>query len=142
GHDPRSVGLAPGGVDLFLPVGVRAEPAGKQARRPGRHQRRRDGDRFDRAVEVREMRSPSPPVPQSPSLLIVAVTFLIAAVQVMRAEDPLRLPVGDPARKGRDVPLVLDGITETAGGTVITPAELPARLSGVRLLLVGEEHTA
>ena len=38
--------------------------------------------------------------------------------------------------------MVLDGITETAGGTVLTPAELPARLAGVRLLLVGEEHTA
>ena len=38
--------------------------------------------------------------------------------------------------------MVLDGITETAGGTVLMPAELPAYLTGVRLLLVGEEHTA
>ena len=60
----------------------------------------------------------------------------------LRAEDPLHLPIGDPARKDRDVPVVLDGITETAGGTVLTPAELPARLAGVRLLLVGEEHTS
>jgi uncharacterized iron-regulated protein len=73
---------------------------------------------------------------------MVALTLLVAAVAVMKAEDPLRLPVGDPARKDRDIPLILDGITETAGGAVLTPGELPARLSGVRLLLIGEEHTA
>ena len=67
---------------------------------------------------------------------------LVAAAAGVVAEDPLHLPIGDPARKDRDVPVVLDGITETAGGTVLTPAELPARLAGVRLLLVGEEHTA
>jgi uncharacterized iron-regulated protein len=89
-----------------------------------------------------EKRSPSLRRTQFPSRLIVALTFLFAVVAVMKAEDPLRLPVGDAARKGREAPVVLDGITETAGGTVITPAELPARLSGVRLLLVGEEHTA
>jgi uncharacterized iron-regulated protein len=85
--------------------------------------------------------SPSPPLTQSPSRLMVAVTFFIAA-GVVTAEDPLHLPIGDPARKDREVPLVLDGITPTAGGAVLTPAELPAKLAGVRLLLVGEEHTA
>jgi hypothetical protein len=68
---------------------------------------------------------------------MVALTLLVAAVAVMKAEDPLRLPVGDPARKDRDIPLILDGIAETAGGAVLTPGELPARLSGVRLLLIG-----
>ena len=67
--------------------------------------------------------------------------FLGAAVGVL-AEDPLHLTIGDPARKDRDVAVILDGITETAGGTVLTPADLPARLASVRLLLVGEEHTA
>ncbi len=67
---------------------------------------------------------------------------LLLAAAVAVAEDPLRLPIGDPARKDRDSAVVLDAITETAGGAVLTPAELPARLSGVRLLLVGEEHTA
>jgi uncharacterized iron-regulated protein len=86
-------------------------------------------------------RSPSPPLAQSPSRLIVTAIFLGASL-VVRAEDPLRLAIGDPGRKERDVAVVLDGITETAGGTVLTPAELPARLAGVRLLLVGEEHTA
>jgi len=70
----------------------------------------------------------------------VALLVLVAAGMV--AEDPLRLPVGDPARKDRDVALVLDGITDAAAGTILTPADLPARLSEVKLLLVGEEHTA
>ncbi len=85
--------------------------------------------------------SPRLRVHVSPRRLIAAATLLGAAVVVL-AEDPLHLPIGDPSRKDREAPLVLDGITETAGGTVLTPAELPARLAGVRLLLVGEEHTA
>jgi uncharacterized iron-regulated protein len=71
-----------------------------------------------------------------------ALILALAAASLPAREDPLRLPIGEAGRKDRDVPLVLDGITEAAGGTVLTPAELPARLSGVRLLLVGEEHTA
>ena len=88
-----------------------------------------------------DRRSPSPRLAQSPSRLIIAAMLFAAAVGV-QAEDPLHLSVGDPARKERDAPLVLDGITETAGGTVLTPSDLPARLTRVRLLLVGEEHTA
>ena len=72
--------------------------------------------------------------------MVAVMLFTVAAS--IRAEDPLHLPIGDPARKDRDAPLVLDGITQTAGGAVLTPAELPAKLAGVRLLLVGEEHTA
>jgi len=53
----------------------------------------------------------------------------------------LRLPVGDPARRDRTVPVVLDAITDAATGDVLTPAELPKRLERVRILLVGEEHT-
>jgi uncharacterized iron-regulated protein len=74
-------------------------------------------------------------------LLILAALLLGAAARVL-AEDPLHLPIGEAGRRERDVPVVLDGITETAGGTVLTPSDLPARLAGVRLLLVGEEHTA
>ncbi|HYV40818.1 MAG TPA: hypothetical protein VEO02_03410, partial [Thermoanaerobaculia bacterium] len=73
--------------------------------------------------------------------LIVGAMLFIAAASV-RAEDPLHLPIGDPARKDREVSLVLDGITETAGGTVLTPAELPARLSSSRILFVGEAHVS
>ena len=56
------------------------------------------------------------------------------------AEELLKLPIGDPARRDREAPVVLDAITDTATGTLITPADLPARLSDARLVLVGEEH--
>jgi hypothetical protein len=47
------------------------------------------------------------------------------------AEDVLRLPIGDPARRDREAPVVLDAITDTASGALLTPAELPKRLEGV-----------
>jgi len=56
-------------------------------------------------------------------------------------DELLRLPVGDPARRDRTAHVVLDAITDTATGELLTPAELPKRLEGVRLLLVGEGHT-
>lgn len=58
------------------------------------------------------------------------------------AEEILRLPIGDPARRDRDAAVVLDAVTDTASGGVLTPAELAGRLTDVRLLLIGEEHTA
>ncbi len=69
-------------------------------------------------------------------------SLLLAAAAAAVAEDSLHLPIGDPARRDRDVPVVLDGITETAGGTLLTPAELPARLTSARILFVGEEHVS
>jgi len=60
-----------------------------------------------------------------------------------RADDPaLNLPLGDPARKDREAPLVLDGITDTAKDEVVTPSALAARLAAVRVLFVGESHTS
>ncbi len=53
----------------------------------------------------------------------------------------LDLPIGDPERRGRQVSLTLDAVTDSSTGEQITPAELPARLAGVDLLLVGESHT-
>ena len=70
-----------------------------------------------------------------------AVIFLLAAAPLRAAEDPLHLPVGDPARKEKEAPLLLDAITETSGGSALTPAELPARLASARILLLGEKHT-
>jgi uncharacterized iron-regulated protein len=77
-------------------------------------------------VEVRPVR-----------LLLLSVLFLAAPV---RGEDPLKLPIGDPARKDREAPLVLDAITDTASGALQTPANLPGRLADARLVLVGEAH--
>lgn len=71
----------------------------------------------------------------------VFALFLLLAVP-LAAEDPsLHLAIGDPARKDREAPVVLDGITDAGTGEVLAPSELAPRLSGVRLLLVGESHT-
>jgi aminopeptidase N len=68
--------------------------------------------------------------------------FALLFAPVLHAQDKsLHLAVGDPARKDKEAPVVLDGITDTRSGEVITPSELPKRLAGVRLLLVGESHT-
>jgi uncharacterized iron-regulated protein len=75
---------------------------------------------------------------------VAAAALWLAAALVPTAPPAdrlLRLPVGDPARRDRTVPVVLDAITDTATGQTLSPAELPARLEGVRLLLVGEQHT-
>src|SRR5688572_3756996 len=74
--------------------------------------------------------------------LVTLLAFLVLIPLSVAAEDStLHLSIGDPARKDREVPLVLDGITDARTGALLTPAELPARLAGVRLLLVGESHT-
>ena len=73
---------------------------------------------------------------------VLATALLLCAAPGLRADDrALNLPIGDPARKDREAALVLDGITETATGSVLTPPELAARLDGVKLVFVGESHT-
>jgi uncharacterized iron-regulated protein len=67
---------------------------------------------------------------------------LIAAAPACAADKLLHLAIGDPARKDKLAPVVLDGITDTAAGDVVTPGELTTRLSSTRLLLIGEEHTS
>ena len=77
-------------------------------------------------------------------LAAAAAVWLAAMALALAAEEPdniYKLPVGDPSRREREVPIVLDAITDTATGAVFGPAELPRRLEGVRLLLVGESHT-
>lgn len=75
-------------------------------------------------------------------LLASAVLALLMAAPTARAQNKLlHLAIGDPARKDRVAPLVLDGITDTKTGDTITTAELAARLASTRLLLIGEEHT-
>ena len=69
------------------------------------------------------------------SLSLLACACLAAEAGV------LDLPIGDPERRDRKVPLALDAITDSRTAELITPAELPARLAGVDVLLVGESHT-
>lgn len=56
------------------------------------------------------------------------------------APGVLHLPIGDPARRLAEVPVTLDGITDTRTGEMIAPAELAKRLHDTKLLFVGEEH--
>lgn len=75
-------------------------------------------------------------------LLAAAVFGLAASAALAASEDILRLPIGDPARREKTVPLVLDGITETSSGAALKPSDLPARLSSVRIVFVGEGHVS
>ena len=56
--------------------------------------------------------------------------------------EVLHLAVGDPERREREVPLVLDAVTDARTGELLTPAELASRLAGARLVLLGESHTS
>ena len=72
----------------------------------------------------------------------LAILALVLAAPSIRADNKiLHLAIGDPARRDREAPLVLDAITDTATGEVLTPEDLPARLAKTGLLLLGEEHT-
>jgi uncharacterized iron-regulated protein len=72
---------------------------------------------------------------------IFFLSFVAVSAIAQSSNQILHLSIGDPARKDREVPLQLDAITDTKTGEAITPAQLVGRLAGVRLLLVGEEHT-
>ena len=74
--------------------------------------------------------------------LALLLTIAAAGPALVAADDrALDLAIGDPARKEAHAAVVLDGITDARTADVITPAELAARLDGVRLLFVGESHT-
>jgi uncharacterized iron-regulated protein len=60
---------------------------------------------------------------------------------VMADQAVLHMKIGDPARKGREIPVVLDGITDTATGELVTPDEMAKRLAGTGILFIGENHT-
>jgi uncharacterized iron-regulated protein len=71
------------------------------------------------------------------------VMLIACSTRVTAAADPIyRLPLGDPARRDRDVRIVLDGITDTTTGETIDPAALATRLAPAKLVIVGEEHTS
>lgn len=71
------------------------------------------------------------------------LSVLIVACPAMMAQDrSLHLEVGDPARKGREVPLVLDAITDSASGELISPRDLVKRLAGAGMVILGESHTS
>lgn len=70
-----------------------------------------------------------------------AMLCLAAPWPALANQASLHLAIGDPARSGQELPLVLDGIRDTARGDLVTPAEMAARLAGTGILFVGENHT-
>jgi len=77
------------------------------------------------------------------STLIAALVALAATIPATATaqESSWKLKIGDPARRDREAPVVLDGITDTSAGKTLTAGELAARLDDVRVLFVGESHT-
>ena len=73
---------------------------------------------------------------------LLSLPLLMAGAAPTLAQQVLDLDVGTPDRRDKHVAVVLDGIVDTRDGAVLTPDQAAARLERVRLLLVGEGHTA
>jgi uncharacterized iron-regulated protein len=71
----------------------------------------------------------------------VLVLFVFSAGSLLAQQRSLHLNVGDPARKDRTATVVLDAVTETATGAMLTYREAVARLAGTRIIFIGESHT-
>ncbi len=67
---------------------------------------------------------------------------LLAPAVLFADQTLLHMEIGDPARKGTEVTVQLDGITDTATGEVISPADMAARMADTGLLFIGENHTS
>lgn len=74
-------------------------------------------------------------------VLLCLLTLLSVAPASRAIEKSLILEIGDPARKDMKADLVLDAITDTRTGDLLSPAEMAQRLADKRLVLVGESHT-
>jgi len=70
-----------------------------------------------------------------------AILALLFSAALPAADDLLRLPIGDPARRDREAPVVLDAITDTSNNQLISTTQLLEQLSDVGILFIGEEHT-
>ncbi len=77
----------------------------------------------------------------SKRLRLASLTLFFSSTCLAAQAGVLDLPIGDPERRDHQVPLARDAITDSVTGELITPAELPARLAGADLVLVGESHT-
>lgn len=71
----------------------------------------------------------------------LAAVFASATVAIADGSAVFDLEIGDPERKGRQAQVVLDGITDTKTGDLLTPRELAERLTDTRILFIGEDHT-
>ena len=74
---------------------------------------------------------------------LLVVALMVSLPSFAQSKQKIyHLAIGDPARRTRDVPVLLDGITASDTGEVFSVNQLAARLHETRLLLVGEEHTS
>ncbi len=71
----------------------------------------------------------------------IALFFWVLLPTVAIAAEVTHLAIGDPGRKDKTVPVVLDAATDTRTGELLSPSQLAARLAGVDILLIGESHT-
>jgi uncharacterized iron-regulated protein len=78
-------------------------------------------------------------IPVAVLALIVALTALPAMGDEI--DKPYRMEIGDPARKTQKADLVLDAITDTRTGDLLSPAQLAERLADKRIVFMGESHT-
>ena len=78
-----------------------------------------------------------------PALFVGLAVFASVCPAAGAAEhyNPWQLEIGDPARKARQAPLLLDAITDTDSGEIIAPSELARRLNETGILFIGENHT-
>ena len=67
---------------------------------------------------------------------------LLSSASLLAQTRSLHLEIGDPARKGQEARLVLDAITDTASGQLITPRDLAVELADTGLVILGESHTS
>lgn len=73
---------------------------------------------------------------------VAAVALMVSLSSFAQSKQKIfHLAIGDPERRTRDAPVLLDGITDTDKGDVFSVNQLAARLHDTSLLLVGEEHT-
>lgn len=72
---------------------------------------------------------------------LAAVLGFGMPLTLLADQSVLHMEIGDPARKGREIPLKLDGITDTATGELITPEAMAKRLANTGILFIGENHT-
>ncbi len=73
------------------------------------------------------------------SLCLLALIRQFPAAHAI--EKSLIMEVGDPARKDQKAALVLDAITDTRTGDLLSADEMAQLLADKRLVLVGESHT-
>jgi uncharacterized iron-regulated protein len=76
------------------------------------------------------------------AVMFSRAALLLTLASAFAAQRSLHLPIGDPARKDRAVKVVLDAVTETSTGELLTPQETVSRLAGTRLIFIGEQHTS